>query len=80
MTVSVKSSSMVCVCESICVCATLTNDHSWDENNLMGDGGPRPQQPQTTIGLPVQTEGQQIPSTTVSLETQQLEFEEGHNN
>lgn len=36
--------------------ASLTNDHPWDENDLMSDWGAHPQQPQATIGLPAQTE------------------------
>lgn len=38
----------------------LTNDYPRDENNLMGDGGARPQQPQGTIGLPAWTGNQRI--------------------
>lgn len=35
-----------------CVHAALTNDHSWDVNDLMSDGGACPQQAQATIRLP----------------------------
>lgn len=38
------------------VSAALTDDHPWDENNLMCDWGAGPQQPQATIGLPAWTE------------------------
>lgn len=30
----------------------LTDDHPGDEDDLVGDGGARPQQPQATVGLP----------------------------
>ena len=31
---------------------SLTNDHSWNEDDLMGDGRARPQQAQASVGLP----------------------------
>lgn len=34
----------------------LTDDHPGDENDLMGDGGARPQQPQGAVALPTRIE------------------------
>lgn len=43
---------------TVLISAALTNDHSRDENNLVGDGGARPQKAQASIGLPTGTEKQ----------------------